>query len=120
MPSQLTAAHGASLVKRLAEIYAPSYIMYDICPCGTAQTGSISLNPSPAEQQQALASAMAQLLWQARSGSAVSVALLPDHDSGARLSHEQLVRGATFVSVTQRAALEVRPHRVHGMKNAGA
>lgn len=113
MPSQLTAAHGVSLVKRLAEKYA-----CQTRPCGTAQMGSIGLNPSPAEQQQALASAMAQLLWQARSGSAVSVALLPDHDSGARLSHEQLVRGATFVSVTQRAALEVRRRNVQRMKDA--
>ena len=52
--------------------------------------------------------ALSELLWQARSGASVSIALPPTQERGSALAHEQLMRGCTFVSVTSKEALQVR------------
>ncbi len=68
----------------------------------------MNLTPGATDQQDALVSALTGILWQARSGPSASLALLPSHDSGARLSHDMLVRGTTLVTAASREALQVR------------
>lgn len=69
--------------------------------------GAFNLNPDPSQQKQALVAAMANILWASKSGSSASVALPPRSEglSGA-ISHDQLMRGATFVSASSLESLQ--------------
>lgn len=69
--------------------------------------GGFNLSPNPTEQKQALVSAMANILWTAKSGSSVSVALPPRSEGlSGTISHDQLMRGATFLSATSLESLQ--------------
>ncbi len=74
---------------------------------GGGGSGGINLNPGPPEQAAALVQALAELLWQARSGNAASVALPPAAERGSSLVHEQLMRGVTFVVAPSLSELQV-------------
>ena len=69
--------------------------------------GSLDLNPSSQQQQDALAAALAELLWSAGSGTSASVALPPSQERGSGIVHEQLMRGGTFIRVTSKDDIRV-------------
>ncbi|GAX82694.1 hypothetical protein CEUSTIGMA_g10120.t1 [Chlamydomonas eustigma] len=81
---------------------------------GTEGIGSINLSPGPGQQQSALVTALATLLWQARpsnsSGCSASLALSPANESRGSTGfvHEQVMRGATFVTVSTREDLQAK------------
>ena len=69
-------------------------------------SGGFNLNPNAMEQKQALVKALANILWTAKSGSSVSIALPPRSEGlSGTISHDQLMRGATFIIATSLESL---------------